>query len=67
MYWQDPEFVLPEEEEIVICLSPDYLGLVKGYYWFGGWYDLSHCPMEVTKWSELPQASGESHSGSQGF
>ena len=55
MNWQDPEYVLPPEGEIVVCQVWERNGLVKGRYSRGIWMDMNRMPIEVIKWKEMPQ------------
>jgi hypothetical protein len=52
MSWMDPEIVLPEENTLVICQSPDSLGLIKGYRCGTDWYDVHGNPIRVTRWRD---------------
>ncbi len=55
MSWQDPEYVLPSEGELVICQVLERNGLVKGVYTRGMWLDMNRMPIDVVKWKELPK------------
>jgi hypothetical protein len=52
MGWMDPEIVLPQENILVICQSPDCLGLIKAYRSGNEWYDVHGNPIQVTLWKE---------------
>ena len=61
MSWQDPEYVVPPEGEVVVCQVLNRNGLVKGTYTMGMWLDMNRMPIEVVKWKEMPEeSSGES-------
>jgi len=55
MSWQDPEYVLPSEGEVVICQVLERNGLVKCVYTRGMWLDMNRMPIDVVKWKELPK------------
>jgi len=52
MNWQDPEYVHPPEDEIVICQVVGRNGLVKGMYSNGLWLDMNRMPIEVIRWKD---------------
>lgn len=58
MYWQDPEVVLPEEGEVVVCQVLGRNGLIKAYVRRGDWWDMNGMPIEVVKWMEVPSENG---------
>jgi hypothetical protein len=61
MNWQDPEYVLPSEGEVVICQVLKKNGLVKATYSHGVWLDMNCMPIDVIKWKEMHN----NHSSSQ--
>ncbi|MFP4284921.1 MAG: hypothetical protein ACLFQG_05150 [Desulfovermiculus sp.] len=52
MNWQDPEYVLPPEDEIVVCQVSGRNGLVKCSYSGGLWLDMNRMPIDVIRWKE---------------
>jgi hypothetical protein len=58
MNWQDPEYVLPSEGEVVICQVLERNGLVKCTYSRGMWLDMNRMPIDVIKWKEIHTSKG---------
>ena len=56
MHWLPTDLVLPDEGHEVVIYSPTLLGLRKGYYVDGKWYDLYHRHIDgVHYWQPGPE------------
>ena len=59
MHWLPIDLVLPDEGHEVVVYSPTLLGLRKGYYLEGKWYDLYHRHIHgVHSWKPGPAPQG---------
>ncbi len=56
MHWLPTDLVLPDEGHEVVIYTPTLLGLRKGYYLEGKWYDLYHRHVDgVHYWKPGPE------------
>ena len=65
MNWQDPEYVLPSEGEVVICQVLERNGLVKATYSRGTWLDMNRMPIDVIRWKEMHKNHSSGQNSSQ--
>lgn len=55
LHWLPTDLILPDEGHEVVIYAPTLLGLRKGYYLEGKWYDLYHRHLHgVQSWKPGP-------------